>query len=447
MDNQTVLARGLGYVPGIARGVLRRGVAVPADAIALITQEQIGALAQAPAGIIVMDGAPFSHQAIALLGLGVPAVIVGRAEAAACHDGLEVVIDGHRGTVTTAAGNAALAGRALMLPHAGQCIMTPDGVAVELRASVRSVAAAQKARALGATAIGLVRTEFFEPADGRCPDSDYYTRGFTALCAAAAPLSVTFRLLDIATDKLPAWVPRGLAMPGALGLQGVRLFGQTVIADVVRAQLAVIGQLSRSYPVSILLPYLVRHEELRHWMLRVRAQVPADIPIGAMVETPAGALDLEHWFDQADFIAVGCNDLMQCLFAADRDQADVRAYLDPYAPVLYRLFKEMAQRAGEHIAQIQLCGVLSQLHGVLPILLGLGYRRFSVDAAQIPYLAETVRGTTRKTAETLAQAVCAACDSADVLERLHITSTNYQPFLAGNDLSGWCRINHAVPRR
>jgi phosphoenolpyruvate-protein kinase (PTS system EI component) len=50
--------------------------------------------------------------------------------------------------------------------------------------------------------------------------------------------------------------------------------------------------------------------------------------------------------------------------------------------------------------------LLSQLPGVLPLLLGLGFRLFSVDAAYIPYLAAIVRKTHVHEASALAREVC-----------------------------------------
>jgi len=52
-------ARGLGYVPGIARGPIRRE-AQP-DAILLADHEALRSLSTWPAGCILTDAAPFSH--------------------------------------------------------------------------------------------------------------------------------------------------------------------------------------------------------------------------------------------------------------------------------------------------------------------------------------------------------------------------------------------------
>ncbi|MCW9057907.1 MAG: phosphoenolpyruvate-protein phosphotransferase [Gammaproteobacteria bacterium] len=430
MGQGTLLAHGLGFVPGRARGVLRRSVTNPDSDILLLTQDQLGSVSVLPAGILLLDGAPFSHAAIGLLGLGVPTLILPGAQAVALREGVEVLLDGGNGRLWLATGLETV-GPPLPAPPVGGDVVSRDGVAVSLRASVRSVAAAQWARAQGSAAIGLVRTEFLEPAGGRAPDADFYHHAFTSLCESAAPLEVTFRLLDIASDKLPAWLPVTPAMRSPLGLQGIRLFGSGPVARVVDGQLTAIGGLSDVGRVRILLPYLTRYEEVHYWVERIRKRLPSAVPIGAMVETPAGALDLERWFEWVDFIAIGCNDLMQCLFAADRDRGELCAYLDPYAPLLYRFFAHMARCAGARLSEVQLCGVLPQLEGVLPLLLGLGYRAFSVDAGQIPWLARTVRATSVMEAADLARAVCAAKETAEVLALLRRPATHAGPFLDG----------------
>jgi phosphoenolpyruvate-protein kinase (PTS system EI component) len=111
---------------------------------------------------------------------------------------------------------------------------------------------------------------------------------------------------------------------------------------------------------------------------------------------------------------------MQSLFGADRDLPVVRAYLNPYAPALYRLLRLTAGLAGPDVTRVQLCGILPQLPGVLPVLLGLGYRTFSVDVAHAPYLARTVATHAASEYRRLAGAVCAAASSQAVADLLGV---------------------------
>jgi phosphoenolpyruvate-protein kinase (PTS system EI component) len=308
-------------------------------------------------------------------------------------------------------------------------VLSADGVAVQLLASVRDAAAAGRAVDAGAAGIGLVRSEFIEPEDGTTPDRAFYAARFRSLCAAAAPLQVSIRLLDASPDKQPAWLPDIPGFGGALGLQGTRLFATPAVQGVIEAQLQAIAELAAASPLQVILPFLTRAEELAHWAGWLRARLPDTVAVGAMVETPAAALDAAGWLAHADFLAVGCNDLMQALFAADRDRPELAPLLDPYAPLLYRLLRQLAMTAGDRIDRVRLCGLLSQLQGTLPLLLGLGFRQFSVDPPHIPYLAQTVRQLQISDAEALADQVCAARRSEQVLRLLGLPSDGYRPFV------------------
>ena len=63
-------------------------------------------------------------------------------------------------------------------------------------------------------------------------------------------------------------------------------------------------------------------------------------------------------------------------------------------------------------------GVLPQLPGILPLLLGLGYCVFSVEATLLSYLRPTIVGTHAGEARILAERVCQAHSSAAVREIL-----------------------------
>jgi phosphoenolpyruvate-protein kinase (PTS system EI component) len=141
-----------------------------------------------------------------------------------------------------------------------------------------------------------------------------------------------------------------------------------------------------------------------------------------MIETPAAALAVREFLEQADFVALGMNDLMQCLFAADRYRPELSGYLDPYSPIIYRFLGLVAEQAGTALNRVQVNGLLAQLPGVLPVLIGLGYRAFSVDPVMLPWLAQRVRLTDTGAAAGLAQALCNARCSADVKTLLGLSA-------------------------
>lgn len=428
MKNTEII--GMPYFSGFAVGVLQRGFhGDMTNSIVLITQDEVAVPPNRPAGIIVIDAAPFSHAMIGLLGLGVPTVLISAAMAQQLDVGVQVLINGDNGLITR---DLSLA-QDLVEPEPqlapGKPVCMADGSAVYLCASVRSAEVARHAVDVGAQSIGLVRSEFLLAGDQRIPDLDFYRRAFRQLCEAAAPLSVTVRLLDVAADKLPPWLPLSPAIGQPLGLQGVRLWHQEPVASVVAAQLEALAELAQALPLQVLIPYVVRLEELDYWLEQVHQRLPAEVPVGVMAETPASVLDIDKLLARADFVGVGCNDLMQGLFAADRDIPALAPYLDPYAPVLYRLLKQLGMQAGSRLVDIRLCGVLAQQQGVLPLLLGLGYRSFSVDAPFIPHLARIAASVSRAECAALAEQACMATTTREVLETLGLPTNRPAPFL------------------
>jgi phosphoenolpyruvate-protein kinase (PTS system EI component) len=353
---------------------------------------------------------------IPLLGMGVPTMVIDRSQASVLRAGTRVWLDGEWGLLADKPLPDHAEAR-YVLPSS----LTADGERIHLRVSIRDKPAASQAATNGAEAIGLVRSEFLIPDNGSQPDQTFYRRTFEAICQAASPLPVTIRLVDIAADKLPEWLPEIKGVHGALGLQGVRLFAYEPVRSVYLAQLAAIDQLSDRYDIRVLIPYLGNLRELEEWSRSVRDQLHKPLPLGAMAETPATALQIAEWLQQVDFVALGCNDLMQCLFGADRSRTELTPYLDPYSPALFRFLHQVAEAIPQQLEQLQLCGVLPQLPGILPLLLGLGFRVFSVEVSSLDYLRRIIAGTSLAQARVLANRACRAHDSAQVRSLLEDT--------------------------
>ncbi len=402
------------FVPGIARGILCRECKVTPGSILILTQQELVLFESRPAGIVVVDGAPLSHPMIRLFGLGIPTVVVSKETAKTLEEGKEVLVDGTRGRIIWPAGSMSQPAHTHEPPSAGEPLNTADGVQIALRASASSSEAVARAVAMGASAIGLVRSEFLVPEDGRLPDAAFFESVLSTFCDIARPLPVTVRLLDIAADKPVPWLKPLAGMMGTLGLQGSRLYDREPIRSVFHAMLDAVANLASRYELSLLIPYIVNLEEFRYWRGEIEQRLTETLPVGVMAETPAAVLTMQDWFEVADFVSIGCNDLMQCLFAADRDLPELSVLLDPYAPVLFRFLRQAAEAAGANLSKVQLCGLLPQMPGVLPVLLGMGFTAFSVEPMMIPYLARNTSETTLSEAESLAHEICAAKDSREV---------------------------------
>ena len=106
-----------------------------------------------------------------------------------------------------------------------------------------------------------------------------------------------------------------------------------------------------------------------------------EVGLGAMIETPAGALTVRDILAEVDFVSLGTNDLLQYFMAADRDNERVIHYNDAASPAFLRLLELIIgqARALGREADVTVCGEAAADVRVLPHLLRMGYRSFSVS--------------------------------------------------------------------
>ena len=64
---------------------------------------------------------------------------------------------------------------------------------------------------------------------------------------------------------------------------------------------------------------------------------PRSLKLGAMVEVPSLLWEIDLIARRADFLSVGSNDLVQYMYAADRDNTRVSKRYDNLSPPVLRL--------------------------------------------------------------------------------------------------------------
>ncbi|MGH6851062.1 MAG: putative PEP-binding protein, partial [Methylocella sp.] len=126
---------------------------------------------------------------------------------------------------------------------------------------------------------------------------------------------------------------------------------------------------------------------------------PSDLKLGIMVEVPSVLWQLDEICKRVDFLSVGSNDLVQYLFAADRENERVAARFDPLtAPVLHAL-RLIADKARAYAIPLTLCGEIGGKPLEAMVLLALGYRGLSMPAASIGPVKAMVLATNLSEAE------------------------------------------------
>ncbi len=177
---------------------------LPSQAVALGNAEVIAIITQA--------GSQTSHAAIIARSRGIPAVSGLRGLLRQVKTGDTVVVDGREGVVLINPDSETLSAYRklqrefvhlkdeLAANHDLPARMA-DGEPLELLANVNGVADAKTAAAMGATGVGLFRTEYIYLTHPSVPSEEEQLAAYVAVVEAFPKQSVTIRSLDIGGDK------------------------------------------------------------------------------------------------------------------------------------------------------------------------------------------------------------------------------------------------------
>ncbi len=396
------------------------------------------------AGVATEEGGTDGHTAIILRALGVPSVLGAPGLLAGARAGDTILVDGSLGIITlsptatslSAARRAVSAfakdrqrlGRLRRLPA-----VTLDGEAADLQANLELPLELPMVAQSGASGIGLLRSEFLFMNRDTVPSEDEQAAIYRGVIETMAGDPVTIRVLDWGGEKeIEALVAAGLvpeimdANP-ALGLRGIRLLLRQ--PSLLEAQLTAILRAANAGPVRVLLPMVTHVAELRTArdiylrvaeIMRNRGEkLPAKLPpLGIMVETPGAALSADALAAEAEFFAIGTNDLCMYTLAVDRGELDVANLYDPLHPAMLRLIQFTAEAALRHRIPVSVCGEIAANPSFTPMLLGLGLRSFSMNAAAVPRVKQAIRSTTMDDCQRLTWQVMKQSDPRRTRELL-----------------------------
>ena len=388
------------------------------------------------AGVATEEGGTDGHTAIILRALGIPAVLGAPGLIEAATADTMIMVDGSTGLVTLrpeptslAAARRAVAAFARERQQLGRMRRLPavtlDGEAIDLQANLELPLELAMVAQSGASGIGLLRTEFMFMNRDTVPTADEQEAAYRTIIETMAGDPVTIRVLDWGGEKeIEALVAAGIVpeVPDAnpaLGLRGVRLLLRR--RELFDMQLTAILRAARTGPTRVLLPMVTTVGELQE-ARRIYHQVAANMlergeklpdplpPLGSMIETPAAALTAEALAAQTDFFAIGTNDLSMYTLAVDRAELDVAPLYDPLHPAILRLIQITAEAAQRTQTPVSVCGEMAANPSYTPLLLGLGVRSFSTNAAAVPRVKQAVRSTTVDDCQRLAWQVMKQTD-------------------------------------
>jgi phosphotransferase system enzyme I (PtsI) len=233
---------------------------------------------------------------------------------------------------------------------------------------------------------------------------------------------VTFRTIDVGGDKPLAYLTTPREQNPALGWRGIRLTFDW--QDLLIPQLRALLRAGAHGPLKILLPMITNVEELRHArallgemrddLRRQRLPFGEQVALGAMVEVPSAALCAGTLLDEVDFLSIGTNDLLQYLFAVDRNNLQVARLYQPLHPAALRLLREVIAAGVQRNKPVTVCGEMAGEFLSVLALLGLGLRRFSMSPAHLAEARTIFRHFKPDEAAALLQSVAPATTAREV---------------------------------
>jgi phosphoenolpyruvate-protein kinase (PTS system EI component) len=211
----------------------------------------------------------------------------------------------------------------------------------------------------------------------------------------------------------------------ALGLRGIRLLLRET--ELFETQLAAVLRAAVAGPVRVMLPMVTNvgevraaretYERVARRLRRRGERLPEKLPpLGIMIETPGAALSADALALEADFFAIGTNDLTAYTLAVDRGGTDVADLYDPLHPAVLRLIQFATEAALRMRMPVSVCGEMAANPHLTPLLLGLGLRSFSMNAASVPRVKQMIRAVEIDACARFARRVMEQSDPAKIEE-------------------------------
>jgi len=373
-------------------------------------------------------GSPTHHGVILVRSLGIPAVVGLRAATQVLSPGQIVAIDGTSGEMVVDPTDDALerwrqraeiaaAGLRALDELRDEPARTADGIRIRLEANLEIAEEVLRVKDAGAEGIGLYRSEFLlDATDPAATTEDAQCATYRALLEAMAPLPVTIRTFD-AGEERRAGPARAAGHRERFGLRGIR--GALHADERFRTQVRALLRAADAGTLRILLPFVTTAAELRQARKIILETAralgrPADVPLGAMIEVPAAALTVDQLAEHVDFLSVGTNDLIQYTLAVDRTDERLTGHYQPSSAAVLRLLRTIAAAGRRARCELSVCGEMAADPLLAAILVGLGFRRFSVTPAAIPILKRSLATLSVGAAREAARKALGARSADDV---------------------------------
>ncbi|WP_241559929.1 phosphoenolpyruvate--protein phosphotransferase [Solirhodobacter olei] len=378
-------------------------------------------------GVVLEEGAVGSHAAIVARALAIPLVIHAERITTEALNGDHILVDGDQGLVhlrpdeTVAAAfrdKIAMQAKAMeryaglrMLPAVAKC-----GTTVGLHMNAGLMADLPSLEGSGAEGVGLFRTELQFLIRNKVPKRGELAALYSRVLDAAKGRRVAFRTLDIGSDKVLPFMKRLDEPNPAMGWRAIRVGLEK--PGVLRMQLQALLRAADGRPLTVMFPFIAQFEEFlearEHLLEEIDREgqlghtLPEKIEIGAMLETPSLAYAPKAFFELADFISIGGNDLKQFFFAADRENERVRRRYDTLDVSFLSFLQHIVQRCEDSNTALSFCGEDAGRPVEALCFAAIGLRSLSMRPASIGPVKSLIRRVDLKEARAVIEEAAAS---------------------------------------
>ena len=353
-------------------------------------------------GVVLEEGSLSSHAAIVARALSIPMVVQAERITRDANPGDLIVVDGDRGRAHLRPDPTVLEHfrgriaqeaqqREIYRELAGRPATTRDGITVSLKMNAGVLADLPSLKRSGAEGVGLYRTELQFMVRQSMPLRETQASLYGRVMDAAGDAEVIFRTLDIGSDKVLPYMRREREANPALGWRAIRVGLDR--PRLFRMQIQALIRAAQGRALSLMFPMVSEADEFFAARAMVMAEVarlkalgypaPARVNVGLMFEVPALIHAPDRLFQEADFISVGGNDLVQFYFAADRENERVRPRYDTLHTSFLAFLDQLLQRCTEMRTRLSFCGEAAGRPAEAVALAALGFRELSMRSASI----------------------------------------------------------------
>ena len=361
-------------------------------------------------GIVLEEGSVGGHATIIARAMAIPLIINASAITTEALNGDHVLVDGDQGIVhlrpddnVKNAFSEKIAMQSKKLERYQKLKDVPavskDGITINLMMNAGLMGDLPSLENSGAEGVGLFRTELQFLARNSIPKRGELAALYSRVLDAAGQKKVIFRTLDVGSDKvLPYMRPTDEPNP-ALGWRAIRLGLDK--PGIMKMQLQAFFRAANLRNISIMFPMIaqfgefIQARELLKTVLENESKmghsIPKNVEIGAMLETPSLVFAPKQFFELADFISIGGNDLKQFFYAADRENERVRKRYDTLNVSFLNLIKQIVIRCEETSTPLSFCGEDAGKPLEAVCLLAMGIRTLSMRPASIGAVKALIR--------------------------------------------------------